>query len=153
MLVARYAGPVWVTLGLVLYYYASILNVLRVKNRLGREYRARNETFDRYLSNDRQMLTADRVQLNTLEQMPPFLILLWLDASLVNPQHATIAGVIYLTARFVLPVRARAPGRRRRPLAPHAADVHRLRRHRVLLGRARARDPAWASGLICDTAR
>src|SRR5215510_6802341 len=59
-------------------YYALNVHVLRTKRRLRREYRARGEEFDRYYTQDRRMLTADRCLLNMLEHMPPFVCLLWL---------------------------------------------------------------------------
>jgi hypothetical protein len=40
--------------------YALHLRVLRTKRRLRSEYRARGEAFDRYFSEDRRMLAADR---------------------------------------------------------------------------------------------
>ena len=50
------------------------------------------------------MLAADRVQLNMLEHMPPFLVLLWLNAVLVGPRSATLAGGIYVLARGAYPL-------------------------------------------------
>lgn len=102
--IREYAGPVAVTLGYLTSYYLSIGNVLRVKGALQREYRARGETFDRYATPDKRMLAADRVQLNTLEHMPPFLALLWLDAALVSALHATVLGGAYLASRLAYPL-------------------------------------------------
>lgn len=84
--------------------YAFQIRVAFTKARLAREYRERGEKFDRYFGQDRTMLAVDRVQLNMLEHMPPFLALLWLNAVLVGPTGATIAGVIYLLARAVYPL-------------------------------------------------
>lgn len=98
------SGPVAITLGYLGAYYASIVNVLRVKRTLQREYEARGETFDRYATADKRMLAADRVQLNTLEHMPPFLTLLWLDATLVSALHASVLGGAYLASRLVYPL-------------------------------------------------
>lgn len=99
----EFAGPVVVTVLYVFLYYGFMLNLLRVRLRLSKEYAARGEKFDRYFSQDRQMLAADRMQLNMLEHMPPFLILLWLHAYFVNVQSATIAGAIYLFSRILYP--------------------------------------------------
>ncbi|MBK7864235.1 MAG: MAPEG family protein [Archangiaceae bacterium] len=97
------AGPLAVTLGYVVVYYLSMMNVLRVKTALSREYQARGETFDRYATHDKRMLAADRVQLNTLEHMPPFLVLLWLDATLASAPHASVLGGVYLLTRCIYP--------------------------------------------------
>ena len=98
-----YSGPVAVTLAYVAYYYALQIHIMLVKFRLHAEYAARGEKFDRYFGQDRVMLAADRHQLNTLEHMPPFLILLWLNAVFVGPTSATIAGAIYVAARIAYP--------------------------------------------------
>ena len=98
-----YAGPLLISLGYILFYYLTIVNVSRVKTRLRREAKERGERFDRYNTPDKRMLAADRVQLNTLEHMPPFLALLWLDATLVNVHHATAAGGVYLASRMLYP--------------------------------------------------
>jgi hypothetical protein len=96
-------GPIVVTLLYVGVYYAFQLNVLRVKMQLAAEYTARGEKFDRYFSQDRVMLAADRTQLNVLEHMGPFLVLLWLNAVFVSPTSATIAGGVYVAARALYP--------------------------------------------------
>jgi MAPEG family len=101
---APYVGPIVVTLAYIGLYYLFQVYVLRVKSRLQREYKARNETFDRYFGQDRQMLAADRVQLNMLEHMPPFLVLLWLNAAFVDPASATVAGGVYVGARAIYPL-------------------------------------------------
>ena len=98
-----FSGPLLVTVAYVVTYYAMIVNQLRVKTRLRHEYRARGETFDRYFSNDREMLAADRYVGNMLEHMPPFLVLLWLNAVFIGPRGATVAGGAYLLSRRVYP--------------------------------------------------
>jgi len=100
---AHQAGPIAVTLAYLAIYYGFQINILRVKNRLAREHTERGEKFDRYFGNDRQMLAADRIQLNTLEHMGPFLALLWMNAVFVGPDGATIAGAIYVAARGLYP--------------------------------------------------
>lgn len=96
-------GPILVTIAYLLVYYTFQLLVLRTKLRLDAEYTARNEKFDRYFAQDREMLASDRVQLNMLEHMPPFLVLLWLNAVFVGPTSATIAGGVYVAARVLYP--------------------------------------------------
>ena len=98
-----YAGPIAVTLAYLGLYYAFQVNILKVKTTLARQYQARGEKFDRYFGQDRELLAADRLQLNTLEHMPPFLVLLWLDAVFVDVSGATIAGAIYVAMRAVYP--------------------------------------------------
>lgn len=99
-----YAGPIVVTVLYVLVYYGAIINVAVVKTRLPKEYSERGEKFDRYFGQDRTMLAADRVQLNMLEQMPPFLILLWLNAVFVGTTWSTVVGGIYVASRVLYPV-------------------------------------------------
>ena len=97
-------GPLLVTLAYIALYYAFQIRVAITKRTLARQYRERGEKFDRYFSPDRTMLAVDRVQLNMLEHMPPFLVLLWLNAVFVGPTGATIAGGIYLLARGAYPL-------------------------------------------------
>ena len=99
-----FAGPLLVTVAYVLVYYLMITNQLIVRMRLRREYRARGESFDRYFGADREMLAADRYVGNMLEHMPPFLILLWLNAIFVGPRGATLVGAVYVVARLVYPL-------------------------------------------------
>jgi uncharacterized membrane protein YecN with MAPEG domain len=99
-----YAGPLLVTVAYVLVYYLMITNQLIVRLRLRREYRARGESFDRYFGGDREMLAADRYAGNMLEHMPPFLILLWLNAIFVGPRGAALVGAAYVVARLVYPL-------------------------------------------------
>lgn len=101
---ADYAGPLLVTVAYVLVYYSTMIQILRVKVRLTAAYRARNEKFDRYFGQDREMLAADRAQLNMLEHMPPFLALLWLNAVFVGATWATGIGAVYVLSRLAYPL-------------------------------------------------
>lgn len=96
-------GPVLVTVVYFAVYYALHLRVLRTKRLLKAEYRARGEEFDRYFSQDRRMLAADRSLLNMLEHMPPFVCLLWLNAAFVGSFGATVAGSVYVVTRSAYP--------------------------------------------------
>jgi uncharacterized membrane protein YecN with MAPEG domain len=98
------AGPAWVTLAYVGVYYAFMSNLLRVKLRLHGQYKERGEKFDRYFGQDREMLAADRIQLNMLEHMPIFLVLLWLHAFMVSSAEATLLGGIYTGTRALYPL-------------------------------------------------
>merc|ERR1719498_2160183 len=44
---------------------------------------------------------ADRVVINTLEQMIPFLALMWDHALFVNPETAKLLGWIYVVTRYL----------------------------------------------------
>ena len=96
-------GPTMVTLVYLLLYYAFMVNILFVKIRLVKRYKERGEKFDRYFSQDPEMLAADRIQLNMLEHMAPFLILMWLHALLVSSFEATVLGGIYTLSRLLYP--------------------------------------------------
>jgi hypothetical protein len=98
-----FAGPLWVTVAYFVVYYLLMANLLVVKRRLRRAYRARGETFDRYFNTDREMLAADRYVGNMLEHMPAFLALLWLNAVFVGPGAATVAGGAYALSRAIYP--------------------------------------------------
>lgn len=104
--ITPYTGPVTVTVAYILLYYAFQLYQLQVKNRLRGEYAERGEKFDRYFGEDREMLAADRTQLNMLEHMPVFLALLWLHAVFVGTTSATLAGAVYVVSRSLYPVMA-----------------------------------------------
>ena len=99
-----FAGPLLVTVAYVVTYYLMIVNQLVVRTRLRRAYRARGETFDRYLGGDREMLAADRIVGNMLEHMPAFLLLLWLNAIFVGPGGAALAGGAYVVSRLAYPL-------------------------------------------------
>lgn len=97
------AGPGFVTLAYLTLYYGAMIHILRVKLRLSAAYAARGDKFDRYFGNDREMLAADRIQLNTLEHMPAFLALLWMDALFVSAVEATVLGAVYVGTRALYP--------------------------------------------------
>jgi hypothetical protein len=101
---ALYAGPVWVTLAYLAIYYVFISNILRTKLGLAKKYWEEGKKFDRYFGQDRQMLAADRTQLNMLEHMPVFLVLLWLHAWVVGPLEATVLGGVYTGTRALYPL-------------------------------------------------
>lgn len=103
MSAAVYAGPIAVTVAYLVLYYAFVIRVAIVKAARERALALQGEKFDRYFGQDREMLAADRLQLNTLEQMPPFLVLLWMNAVFVGPGSATAAGVVYVVARAAYP--------------------------------------------------
>ena len=103
MSASAYLGPIWVSFCYLVLYYAFVFNTGRVKKRMVREYAERGEPFDRFFTEDREMLAADRLHMNTLEQMPPFLVLLWINAVFVDTFSATVAGCIYVLARAVYP--------------------------------------------------
>ena len=101
--ISEYRGPLAVTLGYFALYYGFVLHVLRTKRRVRSECEARGEPFDRYLSRDRRLLTADRCMLNMLEHMPAFLTLFWLATVFVGSDWVTLAGALYVMTRLVYP--------------------------------------------------
>ena len=101
--VAEYQSVIWVTLSYLLVYYAIVSNGLVVKLRVAAECKAAGESFERYTGHYPQLLASDRAQLNTLEHMPPFFVLLWLQALMVSASSATILGAIYVGVRASYP--------------------------------------------------
>ena len=99
-----YKGPIVVTVFYFLTYYIFLLNILKTKMKLFKSYASKGEKFDRYFSNDRQMLAADRTQLNMLEHMPLFLLFMWLHAFFVSIDQATLFGGIYTLLRLIYPL-------------------------------------------------
>ena len=104
MKLTEFKGPIIVTVSYVFLYYIFLVNILRVKVKLHKKYRDKGEKFDRYFSQDREMLAADRIQLNMLEQMPTFLTLLWLYSFFIDIQCASILGGIYIFSRAIYPL-------------------------------------------------
>ena len=94
--ISEYASVAWVTLAYLGVYYAILLYGLFTKRRVARACKADGERFDRYNNQSPELLAADRMQLNTLEHMPPFLVLLWLQACIVSAYSATLLGTIYV---------------------------------------------------------
>lgn len=102
-LIEQYQDPILVTVLYLCMYYGFMLVGLRVRLAKFREHKARGEKFDRYFSQDRELLASDRLQLNTLEHMPPFLWAMWLHAVFVSPRSAAGAGLVYLVTRLTYP--------------------------------------------------
>ena len=98
-----YQWPVVVTVAYAAVYYTIMMYVMTVRVRVARDARDRGERFDRYFSEDRQLLAADRMQLNMLEHMPMFLVGLWVHAVLVGAESAAIAGAVYVASRALYP--------------------------------------------------
>ncbi|MGB0591844.1 MAG: MAPEG family protein [Myxococcota bacterium] len=92
-----------VTLAYLMLYYVFLLYGLRVKLKMLRECRARGEQFDRYNGDYPELRAADRIQLNTLEHMPPFLTFLWLHAVVVGASSAAVLGWLYVALRASYP--------------------------------------------------
>ena len=57
---SAFTGPILVTAAYFVLWYALLFRQTRTKRRLRAEYEARNQTFDRYFGQDRQMLAVDR---------------------------------------------------------------------------------------------
>ena len=101
--VETYTPVIWVTLVYLSLYYVFLLYGLRVKVKVLGECRERGERFDRYKGDYPELRAADRMQLNTLEHMPPFLVLLWLHALVVGPETSAMLGWVYVALRASYP--------------------------------------------------
>ncbi len=102
---ARLAPAAWVTIGYFAYWYYLLLGKQRgTKYRLKRQYEEAGKPFDRYFGQDREMLAADRVVGNNLEQMGPFLSSLWLCAIFASADIAGWLGTAYVALRIGYPM-------------------------------------------------
>jgi len=100
-----FQGPILVTAAyFLLWYFFLVGNQRGTKYRLQKTYAARGEVFDRYFGRDEEMLAADRVVINTQEQMVPFLAGLWLHALFVSSYYATLIGFFYVALRALYPL-------------------------------------------------
>jgi hypothetical protein len=98
-------GTILVTVGyFILWYFLLFIIQRQTKYRLQREYEEKGEVFDRYYGQDAEMLAADRVVINTQEQMIPFLVSLWLHTIYFSAFSATILGFTYVALRAIYPV-------------------------------------------------
>lgn len=105
---APYGSVALATLAYIMLYYVFIGYQGRVKakviNRINKELKDGKQTNEtRYNCQDPDLLVADRTMLNMLEQMPPFLVTLWLHAIFVSPVSATIGAWIYIATRAIYP--------------------------------------------------
>eukprot|EP00466_Bigelowiella_natans_P004912 jgi/Bigna1/81098/fgenesh1_pg.77_\ len=103
LIAGEFVGPGIVTFAYLSVYYGFLLNAAFTKRVLERRYKAEDKKFDRYFGQDRVMLRADRIHLNTLEHMVPFLGMMWLHAVFVDVRSATLAGSIGTIARALYP--------------------------------------------------
>jgi len=101
---SHHAPTMWVTLVYIGLYYAFMIRTLKVKLRVAKQCKEAGERFFRYSNQYPELLAADRVQLNTLEHMPPFLVLLWLQSLTVSPQSAAALGAAYVVVRLTYPL-------------------------------------------------
>ena len=100
---ALHAPTIWVMWICIGLYYAFLAHGLVVKRRVAQQCRDTGQRYDRYRSRHPELLAADRLQLNTLEHMPPFLVLLWGQSLIVYPGTAAILGAIYVGIRATYP--------------------------------------------------
>jgi hypothetical protein len=99
----QYSAVIWVTILYIILYYLLMVYGLVVKMKILKRCKAEGVVFDRYSQQYPELFASDRMQLNTLEHMPPFLVLMWLNALVVGPHSATILGSIYLVLRILYP--------------------------------------------------
>ncbi len=101
----EFRGPLVVTAAYFGLWCFFLLGLQRgTKYRLVARYRDEGQVFDRYFSQDPEMLAVDRVVANTHEQMGPFLVALWLYALFVSPSQATWLGGGYVLLRAAYPL-------------------------------------------------
>ena len=101
---AQLHGPLVVTVAYFLLWYFLLGRQSRTKYRLKARYQSEGKVFDRYFGQDEEMLAVDRAVANTLEQMAPFLVALWLFAIFASPAYATSLGAAYVVLRGVYPI-------------------------------------------------
>ena len=102
--VEEFSAVLAVTLAYLLLYYLFMLHGLVVKMKVAKRCKERGEPFLRYTGHYPEILATDRVQLNTLEHMPPFLVLMWTQAFVVTPQSAAGLGTVYVVIRATYPL-------------------------------------------------
>jgi len=71
---------------------------------LGNQVGAKTGKFKNDDQKDQAKLIADRGVMNTLEQMMPFFVLVWLNALFVNPRTAAALAWIFSACRFFYPI-------------------------------------------------
>lgn len=99
-----FVGPISVTIAYFALWYGLLFGKQsRTKYRLIAKYKEEGKDFDRYNTNDPEMLAADRAVGNTQEQMVPFLLAMWLCAVFSSPLHATVLGSAYVVLRTIYP--------------------------------------------------
>jgi len=99
----QYAPVIWVTLAYVCLYYLFLLNLLRTRLMLIKRCKDDGKPFRRYDDSYPELRAADRTQLNMLEHMPTFLVVLWLQAFTVSANAAAICGGMYTLIRATYP--------------------------------------------------
>jgi len=99
---SEYAGPVRIVLLMVIAFVIAIVNQVRAKVKIIKEYRARKEIFVRWANADSRMVTADRVVGNLVEWGFVFWPLFIANVFLFGPEGTHIlAGYVYAVARFL----------------------------------------------------
>ncbi len=95
----------WITLVALIFYLATGIHVSRMRGKHGAPAPA--------MSGPPAFERAYRVHANTLEQLVPFLVALWLCAIFWAPLPAAILGIVWLFARVIYAFGYySAPGRR-----------------------------------------
>ncbi|HVM82467.1 MAG TPA: MAPEG family protein [Candidatus Binatia bacterium] len=95
----------WISLAALVLYLATCIGVART--------RRRHQIFAPAMTGHPEVERALRVQANTLEQLVPFLVALWLCARFWEPLPAAVLGVVWLVGRTLYALGYyRAAGRR-----------------------------------------
>jgi len=93
-----YEGVVLVTVCYVIMYYWFMGQQVMAK-----VLREKQGKFSRYTATDQLWIFSDRCFLNTVEQSPMFLTLLWLNAIFIDAQTTAKLGAFYLVMRMAFP--------------------------------------------------
>ena len=110
----KFQGPILVTLAYFLMYYAFLFFqsglkfylYFKAKNGGNKDSEKPKVSFSKikYQSTERLALVGDRSVGNTLEQLGPFIVGLWLYAVFVSTSTATTLGFLYLIFRLIYPL-------------------------------------------------
>jgi uncharacterized membrane protein YecN with MAPEG domain len=97
----------WITLATLVFYIVLAMTAARQRGRHGVQAPA--------MTGPEPFLTAQRIHLNTLESLVPFLVLLWMCAIFWEPLPAAILGIVWLFGRVVYAVGYWSAPQRRHP--------------------------------------
>ena len=101
-LLKKYRMPILATCSTILMWEWFLLFMQRgVKYSLKREYRAKNQIFNRYSGQPHpRMLSVDRIVINTQEQMIPFLLSMWMYSVFIDPDFGGKLGFAWVILRI-----------------------------------------------------
>eukprot|EP00301_Raphidiophrys_heterophryoidea_P026261 c9021_g1_i2.p1 GENE.c9021_g1_i2~~c9021_g1_i2.p1 ORF type:complete len:145 (-),score=33.44 c9021_g1_i2:76-510(-) len=102
--VEKFRLPILATFAYFVLYYVFLFSQSKVKLALMKEAKKKGEKFiPPYYSTEKRMLCADRTAANMLEQLPPFLVSMWMYAVFVDANVAGYLGLAYTAIRSFYP--------------------------------------------------